>query len=114
MTNVQALAIGGLICLGLVLHGALSPAPTAAASATDPWRERPSDSSAEAERIRTEGATKRALIERCRPTVLTLGDRVLLYTSEWDERNGNLRIANRYHEYREGKLVQVPVEASPK
>jgi hypothetical protein len=112
MTNAQVFGLGGMIVLGLGLHGLLTRGPctatTGAAPAT-PARAVAADAAVELERHRGRTEQTQALIQHTKASTLTLADRVLLVTTNWEQKGGDLSIRERFYEWKDGQLVQVPV-----
>ena len=117
MTNVQAVAIGVAVVVGLTLHGVLTR-PQAVATTTPKFEEL-----RQIELIRAEAGTAAAKatglgletvanIESSRPFTLTVGDRTLIAVLDWSQEGDNSRSVRRFLELRDGRLVVVP-EVAP-
>lgn len=120
MTNVQAVAIGAAVVVGLTLHGVLTRTRAGGSDALDFSELR------QLELIRAEAgaaaarATGRSLeavahIEASRPVTLTVGDRTLIAVVDWSQEGDDSRRVRRFLELRDGRLVLVPeVDANAK
>lgn len=117
MTNPQVFGLGGMIVLGLGLHGLLTRGPwatTACAAPAAPATPASSDAAVELERLRTRSEKTQALIRYGKASTLTQADRVLVVTTNWDPSAGDLTVREGFYEWKDGKLVQVPVVDLPK
>ena len=120
MTNVQAVAIGAAVVIGLTLHGIITR-PQAVVTSTPTFEEL-----RQLERIRAEAGTAAAKatglgletvanIESSQPQILTVGDRTLIAVVDWSQDGDDTRRVRRFLELRDGRLVVVPeVEAGAK
>lgn len=120
MTNIQAVAIGAAVVIGLTLHGILTR-PQGVATAAPTFEEL-----RQLELIRAEAGTSAAKasgrgletvanIESSRPVTLTVGDRTLIAVVNWSQDGDESRRVRRFLELRDGRLVVVPeVEAGGK
>ena len=109
MTNAQVFGLGVVIVLGMALQAALMRAPAvvtipSAAAATSAVAE-----SVEVEKIRAQSAKVEALIARGPATTLVVGDHTIVVRTDWHAEDGDTRITHTYYEYKDGKLVQVPL-----
>jgi hypothetical protein len=118
VTNTQVFGLGAMFVVGMALHGALSRGPSSISTAADREttieveRQR-AEAVIEAEKVRTRSAERLALLERGFPTTVVVGERTLFVVTVWHEKNGDFEVTRTYYEYRDGKLVQVPLEATP-
>ncbi len=115
MTSAQVFGLGVVIVLGMALQAALMRAPAvvtipSAAAATAPAAAAPAAAeSVELEKTRADGAQVQALIARGPATTLVVGDHTLVVRTDWHSKGGDLQVTNTYYEYKDGKLVQVPL-----